>query len=60
MRYVSPTLVAASVLCEPVGATFLAYLVLGEAPAALEVLGGTVVLVGLYVWAGAEASGSVL
>ena len=60
LRYVSPTLVAASVLGEPVGATFLAYLVLGEAPVALEVLGGTIILVGLYVCVGAEASGSVL
>ncbi len=60
LRYVSPTLVAASVLGEPVGATFLAYFVLGEAPVALEMLGGIVILVGLYVCAGAEASGSVL
>jgi len=60
LRHLSPTLVAASVLGEPVGSTFLAYLVLGEAPVALEMLGGAVVLVGLYICAGAEASGSAL
>ena len=60
LRHLSPTMVAASVLGEPVGSTFLAYLVLREAPAVLEVVGGMVVVVGLYVCAHAEASGSVL
>lgn len=47
VRYVKASTVAALILLEPVGATVLAALVLGETPAAAEVAGGVVVLLGV-------------
>lgn len=41
--------VAAATLGEPVGAAFLAWLVLGEAPVTTEVAGGAVILLGIYI-----------
>lgn len=49
LRYVSATSVAIAVLGEPVGATLLAYFILGETPSAPEMAGGALVLVGIYV-----------
>ncbi|KON30887.1 hypothetical protein AC482_02820 [miscellaneous Crenarchaeota group-15 archaeon DG-45] len=49
LRYVEAPVVSISLLGEPVGATLLAYLVLGEAPAPLVLAGGLVTLLGIYV-----------
>jgi drug/metabolite transporter (DMT)-like permease len=49
LRYVPATLVAISVLGEPVGATLLAALLFHELPDALKVLGGLIILIGIYV-----------
>lgn len=49
LRYVPASVVAVSFLGEPVGTTMLAWWVLAEAPATFAVLGGALVLVGLYV-----------
>jgi drug/metabolite transporter (DMT)-like permease len=57
LRYLSPTFVTAAVLGEPIGSTILAHLVLHESPSAFEILGGIVILAGIYVCSRAEAAG---
>jgi len=60
LRYLSPTFVTAAILGEPVGSTVLAYLVLREIPSALEILGGTVILAGIYICSRAEVAGGLV
>jgi drug/metabolite transporter (DMT)-like permease len=48
LRYVSATFVTVAVLGEPVGATLLAYLILGERPTIAEIGGGALILIGIY------------
>lgn len=57
LRYLSPTFVTAAVLGEPVGSTILAHFVLNESPSTLEILGGTVILAGIYICSRAEVAG---
>ena len=49
LGHLSATLVAVAVMAEPVGATILAWLVLGEAPPLASVAGGGLVLAGVYL-----------
>jgi len=49
LRFVSATLVTIAVLGEPVGATALAYVILGEVPTLAEVGGGILILAGIFV-----------
>ena len=49
LGHLSATLVAVAVMAEPVGATLLAWLVLGEAPPPASVAGGGLVLTGVYL-----------
>ena len=49
LRFVSATLVATAVLGEPVGATALAFVMLGEVPTISQIAGGILVLVGIFV-----------
>jgi drug/metabolite transporter (DMT)-like permease len=56
LRYLSPTFVTVSVLGEPIGSTILAYWVLQEKPKALELIGGAVILAGIYVCSRVEAA----
>ena len=58
LKYISPTLVSVSLLGEPVGSTILAMLLLNEAPGAGSILGGPVVLIGIYIVARNSGSGS--
>jgi drug/metabolite transporter (DMT)-like permease len=60
LRYLSPTFVTVSVLGEPIGSTILASLVLQEKPKALELIGGAVILAGIYVCSRAETAGGLL
>jgi drug/metabolite transporter (DMT)-like permease len=48
LGYVPAALVAIAILGEPVGATVLAVLFLGETPSGLEIAGGLLVLAGVY------------
>jgi drug/metabolite transporter (DMT)-like permease len=48
LRYVSASLVAISVLGEPVGATLLAAFLFREHPDVLKVCGGFIILIGIY------------
>ncbi|PZN07926.1 MAG: EamA/RhaT family transporter, partial [Bacillota bacterium] len=49
LEYVPASVVSVSILGEPVGAAILAWLLLGEAPAGIELLGGTLTLLGLFI-----------
>lgn len=48
LKYVEAPVVSISLLGEPVGATILAYLILGEAPSTLSLMGGIITLFGIY------------
>ena len=49
LGYVRAVTVAVVVMSEPVGATLLAWAVLGEAPGPLVLLGGVFILSGVYL-----------
>lgn len=55
LGHVRASIVAVALLAEPVGATILAWVILGESPGAATVIGGAVVLVGVYVAIAAES-----
>jgi len=54
LRYLSPAFIAIAILGEPIGAAILAYLVLGERIAPLELAGFVLLICGIYVAARAE------
>ena len=49
LRYLSASFVSVALLGEPIGSTILALIVLKETPTTLEVVGGIVILVGIYL-----------
>ena len=49
LRYLPATLVAIITLIEPIGSAILAYLILQETPANAVLLGGVLILVGIYL-----------
>lgn len=49
LRHLSATYVAVVTLAEPVGSGLLAYLLLGEAVGASTIVGGAVILTGIYI-----------
>jgi drug/metabolite transporter (DMT)-like permease len=49
LRYLSAAYVAVALLGEPIGSTLLALLILKETPTPLEIIGGTIILVGIYL-----------
>lgn len=49
VRWVSPTLVTLAALFEPIGASFLGYLLFGEVPSLIVLLGAVILLVGVAV-----------
>lgn len=55
LEHVESSVVSVSLLGEPVGATILALFLLAEVPGLTTVLGGVVVLVGIYVTSSARA-----
>jgi len=55
LGHVRASIVAVALLAEPVGATILAWIILDEPPGAATVIGGAVVLVGVYVAIAAES-----
>lgn len=54
LRYFSPSFVSASKLCEPVVAAVLAGFLFGENPAALQLLGGALILGGVFYYSRLE------
>ncbi len=55
LRYLPASFVAVTLLGEPIGSTVLAFFILREAPSALEIIGGLLILAGIY--AAARESG---
>ena len=49
VRLIPVTFVSVAILGEPVGATILGYLILGEAPTANEIAGGLLILGGIFL-----------
>jgi drug/metabolite transporter (DMT)-like permease len=49
LKYLSATVVAITTLAEPVGSAVLAYILLKETPTRLVVLGGFLILSGIYL-----------
>ncbi|MDP2919009.1 MAG: DMT family transporter, partial [Dehalococcoidia bacterium] len=49
LKYMPATIVTVAVLGEPVGATLLAWSILGEAPKVVEIIGGLLILAGIAV-----------
>jgi len=49
LRYMDPTVVAIAIMGEPVGATLLAFAFYDEVPPWTVVVGGAIVLAGIYV-----------
>ena len=54
LGHVRASVIAVALLAEPVGATILAWAILGEAPGAATALGGAIVLAGVYLAIAAE------
>jgi drug/metabolite transporter (DMT)-like permease len=49
LAHLSATFVAVATLGEPIGSTILAYLILGEAPTSIKIVGAALILVGIVV-----------
>lgn len=49
IKWISPTLVTLTILFEPIGASFLGFLLLGEVPQPSVIWGGSVVLMGVAI-----------
>lgn len=56
LRYLPAALVSITTLAEPVGSAILAYLILHEAPTRLTLLGGVLILTGIYLASGTKQS----
>ncbi len=50
LRYLKPTVVATSILGEPVIATVLAFFIFGEVPTVTTIVGGLVILASIYLF----------
>jgi drug/metabolite transporter (DMT)-like permease len=58
LRYLRPALVGMVTLAEPIGATALAYLILGEGLTWHKAVGGVIILGGIYLAARPDAGGN--
>ncbi len=56
LKYVSATFVTVTLLAEPIGATLLAIPLLAQIPEPIKLLGGALILVGIYFAAKSEAA----
>jgi drug/metabolite transporter (DMT)-like permease len=54
LKYVSATFVTVTLLAEPIGATVLAIPILAQVPSPIKVVGGALILAGIYFAARAE------
>ncbi len=57
LKFLSPSFVSASKLCEPVVAAVIAIFLFGEIPAVLQVVGGLITLGGVLVYSRVETNG---
>ena len=56
LKYVSATFVTVTLLAEPIGATVLAIPILSQVPSPIKLIGGALILAGIFFAARAEAS----
>jgi drug/metabolite transporter (DMT)-like permease len=49
LRYLPVAFVAVITLGEPIGSTFLAFMILQETPSFLQIVGGILILAGIYI-----------
>ena len=56
LKFFSPSFVSAAKLCEPVVAAVLAVFLFGEVPAVLQIVGGAMILGGVYAYSRLERS----
>ena len=49
LKYLSATMVAVTTLAEPIGSSILAFVFLKETPALAVILGGALILIGIYL-----------
>lgn len=49
LKYIKAVIVSVSLLGEPIGATILAFIFLGEVPNSMTIIGGSVTLIGIYL-----------
>ena len=54
LRHLSASYVSMLTLAEPIGSSFLAYLILGERVASSTAAGGVLILIGIYLASAAE------
>ena len=54
LKYFSPAFVSASKLCEPVIASIIAIFLFGELPTILQIVGGTMIILGVYYYSRIE------
>jgi drug/metabolite transporter (DMT)-like permease len=59
LKYVSATFITVAVLAEPIGVSFLAMPVLNQIPEPIQLVGGALILVGIYLAAREETSKTV-
>ncbi|MDD2372976.1 MAG: EamA family transporter, partial [Syntrophomonadaceae bacterium] len=57
LKYVKAPIVAVSILGESVGASILAYIIFGELLLWYQIIGGILILVGIYIAASNEVTG---
>lgn len=57
LKYVSATFVTVTLLAEPIGATLLAIPILAQVPSPIKLLGGALILSGIYFAARGETTG---
>ena len=56
LKFFSPSFISAAKLCEPVVAAVLAIFLFGEVPAVLQIVGGAMILGGVYAYSRLERS----
>jgi drug/metabolite transporter (DMT)-like permease len=54
LGYLSAAFVSITLLGEPIGSTILAYFILHEKPTIIKLLGGALILIGIYIASRAE------
>ena len=59
LKYFSPAFVSASKLCEPVVAAMLAAVLFGEMPKVMQILGGIMIIAGVYYYSRIESKEEV-
>ena len=56
LRYLPVALVAVTTLAEPIGSSILAFIVLREIPSLLQIIGGILILTGIYITSRTETT----